>query len=336
MSVDLSFVVETINLRDEGDFEPLDAALAHVRKQTLSRDRYEVIVVVNPTLQPRLRSHLDTHHPAVRVVEAPGSHYYEQKNVGARAARGEIVGFVDADCEPVPTWGEAVLEIFSRNDDTIGAVQGAYDTPGSDRSAVALHFLLTTFGHQAGRTERVIDSLAASNCAFRRADLLATPFDEKAFFHGPDVRMATAIRVSGRHVLLTPDAANRHDHEPGVAGMLGRGAYWGYCFLRLRHDETDDIHYVRLFRGLGPLAPCALVPMKAARDIRQLVAKRRELSVRPFLAARCAGLMILNAVAVGVGAARYQFGLTPPPAPQVTIFGERHETARVLGQSSAG
>ena len=325
---ELSFVVETINLREPGDFRPLDGALTHLASQTLAPDRYEVIVVVDPRLQPDLVAHLAVRHPHVRVVEAPGAHYYAQKNAGARHARGHIVGFVDADCDPVPTWGETVIELFGRAHGALGAVQGAYDTPGSNRSAIALHFLLTTFGHQAGRTERRIDSLAASNCAFRRADLLARPFDEKPFFHGSDVRMAAAIRRRGQHVLLTPGAANQHDHEPGVRGMLGRGAYWGYCFLRLRHED-QDLHYVRLFHALGPVAPLAIVPLKAMRDLGQLLRKRRELRVGLVTAARCAALMLVNSLAVGIGAARYQFGFAPPPAPQVAYFGARHETARL-------
>lgn len=334
--LELSFVVETINLRDEGDFRPLDASLDLLARQTLSPERYEIVVVFDPQLQPALRAHLESTHPSVRAVEAPGAYYYEQKNAGARAARGDIVGFVDADCDPAPTWGDTVLRLFATGGPRLGAIQGTYDTPGSAGSALALQFLLTTFGHQAGRTERVIDSLAASNCAFRRSDLLAHPFVEKHYFHGSDVIMATALRLRGRYILLAPGAANRHDHEPGIRGMLGRGAYWGYCFLRLRHEEGEHIRYGRLLRGLGPAAPIALVPLKALRDLRQLALKARELRVRPPTAARCAALMLLNALAVGVGAWRYQFGLGPPRAPQVTYFGPSHETARGLASSSQG
>jgi hypothetical protein len=313
---ELSFVVETVNLRTEGAFGSLDAALGSIRSQTIGRDRFEVLVVVDPRRQPALAGHLRARAPDVRVVDAPQAHYYAQKNAGARAARGEIVGFVDADCELAPTWAESVLEVFARGDAAIAAVVGAYDTDASDRSAWAQVFLVTTFGHQAARSERPIPSLAASNCAFRRAELLETPFDEDPFFHGPDVRLAAKIAASGRRILLVPGAANRHDHDPGLGAMHARGRYWGYCFLSLRQRGDLDVPYGRLFRALGPLAPAAIVPAKLWIDWKRLGERRRDLHLGPLQVAKCAGLMALNAVSAGAGAARVTLGLAPPTAPQ--------------------
>jgi hypothetical protein len=313
---ELSFVVETVNLRAEGDFGSLDAALGSIRSQSVGRDLVEVLVVVDPRRQPALADHLRASAPDVRVVDAPGAHYYAQKNAGARAARGAIVGFVDADCELVPTWAESVLEVFARGDASIAAVVGAYDTHASDRSAWAQVFLVTTFGHQAARSERTIPSLAASNCAFRRFDLLETPFDEEPFFHGPDVRLAAKIAASGRRILLVPGAANRHDHDPGLGAMHVRARYWGYCFLSLRRRADLDVPYGRLFRALGPLAPAAIVPAKLWVDWRRLGERRQDLRLDRLQVAKCAALIALNAVSAGAGAARVTLGLEPPTPPQ--------------------
>jgi cellulose synthase/poly-beta-1,6-N-acetylglucosamine synthase-like glycosyltransferase len=49
----------------------------------------------------------------VRIVSAPRSDYYELKNAGARAARGELVVFLDCDIVPEPGWIAEMLAPFA-------------------------------------------------------------------------------------------------------------------------------------------------------------------------------------------------------------------------------
>jgi glycosyl transferase family 2 len=334
-TLELSFVVETTNLRPDDGVEPLDRALCAIRGQTLAADRVEVIVVVDPLVHPTLGDHLARAWPHARVVDAAGAHYYRQKNEGARVARGRIVGFVDADCDPAPGWGAAVIAAFERGADALGAAQGRYATHSLDRSTLARAFLVTTFGHQAAASERRIRSLAASNCAFRREEIVAHPFREDAVFHGPDVEMVEVLAARGRHILLVPDALSRHDHDPGIRAMVARGVYWGYCFLKLRREGSGDVSHTRLFRALGPLAPLALVPAKAVIDLRRLGERRRDLGLGVGSTVACAAVLAFNALAVGVGAARYLVGSEPPREPQATGFAGRRTAAHAGARGGA-
>jgi glycosyltransferase involved in cell wall biosynthesis len=318
---ELSFVVETMNLRPGEGFGALVRALAAIARQTIAPDRYEVLVAVDALRHPNLGEHLARAAPRVRVVECPGAHYYRQKNLGALAARGRVVGFVDADCDPAPGWAEAVLNAFARAGDDLCVVQGRYRTHSLETSSLAQAFLVTTFGHQAAATERRLESLAASNCAFRREEILARPFREDPVYHGPDVEKAAEIRTAGRHILLVPEAANSHDHEPGLRAMHARGVYWGYCFLKLRRDGTGNARYARLFRALGPLAPLAVVPAKAWIDVRRLGERRRDLGLGAAATVTCAAVLVANALSVGVGAARCILGLPPQREPRATERG---------------
>ena len=321
-TLDLSFVVETLNLRDAHDFTPLDVALGAMNEQTADRARYEIIVVVDPTAEPELSRHLECRWPDVRVLEvSPGTHYYAMKNAGAAAAaRGQVIGFTDADCQPAPTWVDAMCTALLGRDDPPAIGVGAYDTPRSSESWLAKAFLVSIFAGQIGRTERPTTGFAASNSAILRERIVREPFLEDPFFHGPDVELATRLRARGERMLLVPGARNIHDHEPGFAAQHGRGVYWGYCFLRLRLDGSSNVKYARLFRRLGPLAPLAVLPAKSVIDLRHLLERRRDLEAGFGATLAVAMLLVLNAFSASLGAMRYYAGLPAPRQPQVTRF----------------
>jgi hypothetical protein len=223
----------------------------------------------------------------------------------------------------VPEWASAIVSRFASAGDVVAVIVGRYDTPGSDTSPFAQMFLVTLFGHQLHGEPRPIDSIAASNCAIRRDDLIARPFDEEPFFHGPDVRYAADTKALGRRVLLEPRARNLHDRVDGFRALFERGSYWGYCFLHTRRKlGIAPAKYSRLFRSLGVLAPIPLVPAKAFRDLFQLLRVRRAMGLSVGQVLACLPLVPWIAIAAGVGATRYVLGLAPPPAEQTIDHGQ--------------
>ncbi|MBI2467114.1 MAG: glycosyltransferase family 2 protein [Candidatus Rokubacteria bacterium] len=78
----------------------LPACLAALARQSLAPERFEVIVVddgsTDATAQVAERA-------GVRVVRLPANAGpAAARNRGAQAARGEVLVFTDADCEPTP------------------------------------------------------------------------------------------------------------------------------------------------------------------------------------------------------------------------------------------
>lgn len=320
---ELSFVVETIHLRPEEGVGDVARALEAIARQTVARERYEVLVTVDPLRHPRLGDEIARAAPHVRVLECPSAHNYAQKNAAAREARGEILGFVDCDCDPVPGWAEAVLDAFARSGPDCSVVAGRYVT---DSSAGAVAYLVTTFGNQIGPVERRVPTFGASNCAFRRDELRARPYREDPVYHGPDVEKAAEIRAAGRHILYSPGAASAHEHVPGLRAQHFKGVYWGYCFLKLRRAGTGRPPYAALVRALGPLAPLALAPAKAGIDLRRLAEWHADFGLDAAATVRCAALLALNALSIGIGAARCVAG-RPTPEPPAGVFGSRPASA---------
>lgn len=321
----LSVIIETANTAPD-HYTELDTTIGALAEQTLSSDSMEVFVVADSRLHPNLRDHLSLFAPHVRMIEAPGLHYYAQKNRGAREARASIIAFMDSDCIPVKTWAASILEAFGRKDPLLGAVQG---TVWSERTPLGFAFTITNFGVFQARRERRTSSLTGNNCAFRREEFLADPFEDDPVFHGPEVRLAARIYDRGHYILLAPGAANHHHFLPDIKFFLAHGAYWGYCFLQLRRDGADCVPYAKLFNRLGPLSPLALIPAKAAFDLGRMIQRRADFDMSLLEAAGCAMWLVANSFAVGMGAFRSFLRLGAPTSSKthLSVFPGGSESA---------
>lgn len=94
------------------DWERLRLCLDALERQTIGRDRFEVIVVNNePAVSP---PPLDLAANVSIIDEAfPGS--YAARNTAVAASRGELLAFVDSDCIPVDDWLAIGVSVLADN-----------------------------------------------------------------------------------------------------------------------------------------------------------------------------------------------------------------------------
>jgi cellulose synthase/poly-beta-1,6-N-acetylglucosamine synthase-like glycosyltransferase len=86
------------------DLEALSTCIASLQRQTWPVDRLEVIVADNNSI-----CGIDAvmvAAPGCRVVAASIQGAGPARNTGAEAARGDILAFIDSDCDPQPDWIE--------------------------------------------------------------------------------------------------------------------------------------------------------------------------------------------------------------------------------------
>lgn len=149
------------------------------------------------------------------------------RNAGWRAARGEVVAFIDDDCEATPGWLGALIEAFG--DPRVGLVQGRTEPAGP-----------------VGRSQRSIDIpceyglYETCNIAYRRQALeevggfdprFSETFGGRPF--GEDADLAYRVKRSGWHSTFRADAIVRHHVFPGsLRQSLGEEWRRGY-FPRL-------------------------------------------------------------------------------------------------------
>ena len=109
-----------VPVRDGG--EAVGLLVAALERQTLPRDNFEVLVADDGS-SDGATSGLATADGWLRVLSGPPINPYAARNRAAREARGEILAFCDADCEPVPEWLEAGVRELGGSDLVAGIVR---------------------------------------------------------------------------------------------------------------------------------------------------------------------------------------------------------------------
>ena len=99
----------------------LEQLLDALRRQTLPRDAFEVIVSDDGSDEPPFALATDDGH--VKVVSGPRSSSYAARNRGVAASRGRQLAFCDGDCVPEPGWLERGVEALEDADIVAGRIQ---------------------------------------------------------------------------------------------------------------------------------------------------------------------------------------------------------------------
>lgn len=202
----------------------------------------------------------------VNVVDGPEGSFSEARNAGVAAANGDLIAFIDDDCEPDPAWLRRLVQAIERNgwDAAGGAVLPAKRLPSPDWYSPGLAWTIgcttpTFFGPLGGRLEIP----TTSNMIFRREAVPDPPFktiteDKKSLtwnyeFSREDAELWRTLRRNGHPVGIVPRAiawhhvpADRIDKERAIerARQDGRG-FWNREPI---HDElrpaVRDIVYM--------------------------------------------------------------------------------------------
>lgn len=310
---DFSVVVPAYNAADV-----LPACLGALGRQTVSRDRYEIIVIndgsADDTEEVAARSGADA------VVTVPHRGPAAARNAGVEVARGQIILFTDADCEPASDWIEQMVVFF--RDPTVMGAKGVYRT--RQRARVA-RFVQLEYEDKYDRmrgSER-IDFVDTYSAAYRRSVFEQSGGFDPGFprASGEDIEFSYRLSRQGLRLIFAPDAVVFHRHADTVWGYLRRKYYVGFWRVRMYRlhpgKAVADSHtpqtlklqlgLVALF--LGSLLLLALRPgfwaVSAALLVGFLV------STIPFvvkalrhdapIALISPGLLLLRACALGLG-----------------------------------
>jgi cellulose synthase/poly-beta-1,6-N-acetylglucosamine synthase-like glycosyltransferase len=207
----------------------LGACLAALRQEGVPGAQAELFVVDDASTDEtaRIAAHWGAH-----VLHADGRGPAAARNLGARAAHGQIFVFLDADTAPRPGWLAELVAPF--DDPCVVAVKGRYHT--RQRSLVA-RFSQVEFEEKYARLERArqIDFVDTGTAAFRRSAFLeAGGFDER--FTRPsaeDVELAYRLASRGARFVFAPEAGVDHRHADRLDQYLFRKARFGFFRLQV-------------------------------------------------------------------------------------------------------
>jgi GT2 family glycosyltransferase len=159
------------------------------------------------------------------------------RNLGTRAARGELLLFLDADCVPEPGWVEAARTALQT---------GARMASGPVLDLLPHHpiaasdNLLQFSEYPAGRPEGVATKFPSCNLAVRRADFEAVGGFPEQLPAAEDTRLTeAAARKWPDGLRFVPDMRVRHLGRTEFREFLAHHAWFGYHRGLLRLDLTQ-------------------------------------------------------------------------------------------------
>jgi len=204
---------------------------------------YEILVVDDGS-QDATAEVAETH--GARVIRQTNAGPAAARNAGARAARGEVLAFTDADCEPSPGWLEALCRPLL-DDASLVAVKGAYRT--RQRELVA-RFVQQEYEQKYCRLEQqeTIDFVDTYSCAYRRAVFLENGGFDTAFPvpSVEDQELSFRLAAKGYRMVFSPSAIVYHIHDRTLGDYVRRKwgiGYWKVFLLRwLPEKALSDSH----------------------------------------------------------------------------------------------
>lgn len=200
--------------------ETLPHCLAALAAQRWQRDDFEVIVVDDGSQDETAAL---ARASGARVISQPNAGPAAARNRGAAAARGELLLFTDADCEPTPDWIAQMTAPFA--DPDVAGVKGSYLTR---QPQVVARLAQCEFEERYDRQEQLhaIDFVDSYAAGFRAAVFReAGGFDPA--FRSPnheDADLSYRLAAAGHLLRFNRAAIVHHRHVD---------TWWGYFRLKI-------------------------------------------------------------------------------------------------------
>ncbi len=212
------------------------------------KDKLEIIVVSDGSKDRTVEFTKKYPVKLIDLVTNKGLSY--ARNAGAKVAKGEIIAYTDADCEPDPDWLYFLVQGF--DNEKVGCVGGPNITHPDDP------FIGRCTAQAPGApTHVLIDDITADhvpgcNMAFRKEVLEKIGgFDEIFRIAGDDVDIEWTLQKEGYTVRYNPAAQVFHHRRSFIKSYIKQQINYGIgeAFVKQRHPERYKGFYNAIWKG---------------------------------------------------------------------------------------
>ncbi len=222
----VSIIVVVFNMA-----EYIGACLSSLVSLDYPKDRYEIIVVDGGSTDLTLKI-CEEFNVTCYVDKRRGRGL--ARNVGLKKAKGEIVAFIDADCQAYTNW--LSLHVANHSDKTIGAVVGSIIDPylvTSTKASIMSHYVnFAEFDETLKRN--YMYHAPTCNTSFKMSVLQGVNFFDEELDIYEDFLLSRKITDVGYKILFEPQAKILHF---GIRSDLNFSSYLS------RERKTGEAHF---------------------------------------------------------------------------------------------
>ncbi|HTP64509.1 MAG TPA: mycofactocin biosynthesis glycosyltransferase MftF [Geobacteraceae bacterium] len=242
----LPFVSIIIPVMDRA--EELGRCLDSIAKLRYPKENLELIVVDDGS-RDNSKEVAASYGAVVLDSGGTGTGPAAARNCGFRAARGELLAFIDSDCIASPEWLEELVGLFE--DPVVAAVGGLVDGMHTssflDRYELVMSSL--TLGNRERSGQKGDDTFYLPSCNLL---VRSSAFREASGFNpemhvGEDVDLTWRMRDSGHRIIYMPKGRIGHEHRNAFFPFLKRRFQYGTSEAMLQ-----ILHPVRQKRMIVP------------------------------------------------------------------------------------
>ena len=192
-AVSISIIIPALN-----EERMIGRCLESLAAMVFSRDRFEVLVVDNGSRDKTLEIAKSFHgRLSLRILQKANVRISALRNLGAQAAAGDILAFLDADCLAPEDWLDRILEL----------------APADGAGVLGAHYLLPDGSTWVGRTwhryqeapkSGEVSHVPAGDLIIRREDFLRLGGFDETIQTNEDYELCERARKSGMQVRAFP------------------------------------------------------------------------------------------------------------------------------------
>jgi glycosyltransferase involved in cell wall biosynthesis len=228
--------------------------------------RMEVVVVDNDSTDATLRvARSFTDRLQLTILSRPGGTISALRNVGARAARGRVLAFLDADCFPNADWLSSAVGLMQKNEDM---VVGADLLIPADSTWVAR----TWYESKPIREFERVPWVPSGDMLMSRAVFDAVGGFNESIETNEDCELCLRVRMAGFSVYAASSIAVVHARTPQTITELFHKEVWhGTHVFRVFRQNVGKLQNIKLvaFAAYNVLAMAGVLVGTALAIARQ-------------------------------------------------------------------